>query len=88
MTHNIPSNIVDLIAEICYYAQDHWRDMRDEVEINTAMEATSHTVACFLAQYTDESVDTNIVVEELTGDTKELGEWRFIAKRKLDLFDG
>lgn len=80
MTRN---QLVDVCSKICYYAQSHSQDWRQDHRDELAFQHTSFTVACFLAQnMSDETqgVDWDVVLEPLTEPFKTLGEWNRIIE--------
>ena len=83
-------NLRDSIAQICWFAQGHWFDNKEDMSYDH-MTTVSHVVACMLAQntvYGNDGVDSNVVIEELVDDIKEFGEWQYIIQRKIDNLGG
>jgi hypothetical protein len=75
-------SLIDIIAKICYYAQDHSRldePKRSTKKLRKQMEHVSHVVSCFLAQNTlkgQGGVETEIVLRELCGTVLNENEWK------------
>lgn len=84
--------LITFIANICVYAQDHFSSFEgSEAEKKFAMEATSHTVACFIAQNTidgSQGVETNIVLSKLVKKKKELPYWEKVISKIVQEFGG
>lgn len=84
--------LITFIANICVYAQDHFSSFEgSEAEKEFAMEATSHTVACFLAHNTvdgDEGVETGIIINKLVQKKKNVDYWEKVIQKLIKDFGG
>lgn len=80
--------LIETLAKICHYAQDHIDDS-DAWNITYSnrenlLQCTSYTVACFLSQNTQkgkEGVEWSVVIDELVEHPmKSIDEWKTIFK--------
>jgi len=84
-------NLLDFMANACYYAQSHCGDPEawEGVDRDYLLQCTSYQMACFLAQNTVEGcngVEWEIVMDDLGDDTldedgmmcKSVDEWKKI----------
>lgn len=85
-------SLVKFLASACVYAQDHISSFEgSKAEKEFSMEATSHTVACFIAQNTvdgSQGVETNIVLRKLVKKKKELPYWEKVIKKLVKEYGG
>lgn len=84
--------LVTFLANTCVYAQDHISTFQgSEAEKEFSMEATSHTVACFLAHNTingDEGVETGIIINKLVQKKKDVNYWEKVIQKLVKDFGG
>lgn len=77
--------LITFLANTCVYAQDHISTFQgSDAEKEFSMEATSHTVACFLAHNTVEGaqgVETNVVLDKLVKKKKNVDYWEKVVKK-------
>lgn len=84
--------LISVCARICYYAQENFRERTTDEQLQIGMycfEATSYTVACFIAQSPIsgyEDVEGDIVLNDLTHGTKGLQEWEQIISRLVEVY--
>jgi hypothetical protein len=84
--------LVDICAKICYYAQGHSEDEdawgpRNSSELFNMLQHTSFTVACFIAQNTEEGrdgVEWEVVQDKLIGPVLNLDAWREVIREVID----
>lgn len=80
---------MDSLSDFCYYAQDNFRwsevgESRETLEeFHDELFAVSHSVACFIAQFFDVSVDSDCVLQYLTGRPRTKLEWKIIIKHTI-----
>jgi hypothetical protein len=87
--------LIELCADICYYAQEHSNDEecwgpRGTSELHDRMEHTSFVIACFLAQNTkhgNDGVGWEIVVEDLAGPLLDHKQWSEKITALVDEFN-
>lgn len=84
--------LVTFLANTCVYAQDHISTFQgSDAEKEFSMEATSHTVACFLAHNTvdgDEGVETGIIINKLVQKKKNVDYWEKVIQKLIKDFGG
>ena len=83
MEVNSEKELIDLCATICYYAQSHSQDWHQDFRGEEAFQHTSFTIACFVAQFFDDSVEWDFVLEELMGEVKLEPQWIQIFTEKF-----
>lgn len=84
--------LITFLANTCVYAQDHISTFQgSDAEKEFSMEATSHTVACFLAHNTvqgEEGVETGILISKLVQKKKDLAYWERVIKKLVKDYGG
>jgi len=70
--------LVDTCAKICHYAQEHSHDWNAEFRDEIAFQHTSYTVACFIANFLNDGVEWDVVLDQLMSDFKTITEWQEI----------
>lgn len=82
--------LASLLSEICLFAQchndyyfNHPEDCED-LDIEHAMQTTSHLVACFMSQYFDVSVHSDIVLDRLCKKLYSQKKWKKIIKKEIN----
>lgn len=83
-------SLISTCARICYYAQEHFRERTTDEQLQIGMycfKATSYTIACFISQLPGyEDVEWDIVLDDLTSETKGLQEWEQIISRLVEVY--
>ena len=90
----VKNQLLDFMAQSCYYAQEHcyewWKE--DRPDIGDMFECTSYQMACFLSQNTvhgNEGVDWDIVYDNLNERRRiSLREWTKILNDLAKEFGG
>lgn len=88
--------LVDICAEMCFFAQSHSADQeawgpRKSAKLDNWMQHTSFVVACWLAQNTvlgSDGVEWEVVQDDLCGEVKDLDTWKQIITNLVDEFGG
>jgi len=81
--------LINTCARICCYAQEHSRDCLPPFRDKYTFESTSYIVACFISQspVSDcNDVEWDIVLDDLTSETKGLQEWQEIISRLVEVY--
>lgn len=89
-------SLITVMAQICYFAQDHIRDGdawdHSEDNLEYVLQCTSYQIACLLAQNTRDGLDGvewGIVINELTTmPPKEIEEWETIIEEYVNELGG
>ena len=76
-------DLISFLAKMCYYAQEHINDKdawsTDRIDRADKLECTSYAVACFLSQHVNDSVDWDVVIQELSEyPAKPIPQWELI----------
>jgi hypothetical protein len=87
----------NICAKICYYAQEHscceeaWGprnigtvELHAGGDLDHMMQHTSYTIACFISQLLDESVEWDVVQEELIGPVMDEDWWAKVIAQKIE----
>ena len=84
--------LITFLANTCVYAQDHISSFEgDKKEKEFCMEATSHVVACFLAQNTvegNQGVESNVILSKLVKKKKDSAYGEKVIKKLVKEFGG
>lgn len=90
--------VVSQIADICTLAQNHHCFYFDslknkprkehieeygDVDMHYIMETTSFICACYIAQFIDSGVETEVLQDELSSSLKSRKKWKKIIKKTI-----
>jgi hypothetical protein len=95
--------LLDFMAKMCHYAQEHCGDPQvwsmEPHDREQTLQCTSYQVACFLAQNTvngSGGVESDVILSELTQNVldkngmmcQSIGEWKSILQSIVDELGG
>ena len=95
MTRQQPQSLVELLAQLCAYAQEHVNDKdawpTDPESRSSLLQCTSFQVACFIAQNTilgDDGVEADVVLDQLIQyPAKTIEQWKAILRPIVDSYN-
>lgn len=86
-----PSQIIEHLAHMCYFAQDHVQFVENESDKRHQLEAVSYVVSCYLSRVTrdgQQGVEWDVVINELTDKRLPVSEWRKVIVNAINEYGG